>query len=843
MKEQIAEFTTGLLRRTAFLRSGIGLTMVAAASVGLRLLWIHLHLPAHRQEITAALGPARMFYGDLQMNRDGSKFIYKATSDIGYGLFIHDSITGLTKEICDEPGRGSDYSYSDINAWPWAPDDSVYVYTFHDKLVIQPSDDTTAPAELIVGTDMVTALAWLNPGLFAFISAKTNLCYAQKQPDGRWEQHTSLHEDEMTSLTAAGTDKVAWLEDGLICRIDPIRGLAGTSNLPSAAPDADANTNAIPPTDGLKLWLDASTLHWRDQSSVPILCDLSPSKNDAIQAGRPPVFNGPESSRALNGKGTIHFTSGDSLAEATGLRTRANLGINNNKPRTVFMVMHHDTGKVMQISTGEPGRRFSFFGLEEADRFFYLPRVRNNWANRIIVRSPDWNLAEVICDGTNENAYVNGLLMGTKDYLLATVDKAVEIGCQTGGTNGTNIAGSDGDFAELLIYNRALDANERRNVENYLKTKWLGNKLLASKGPLIWYNPAIPGLASFSYSRETGRFLFRQTVKGKDSLWRFDPQTDDLSQIVEADAINSAQWVGKDGWACTKLDHGTNAIMLADVLNGQGAPLFAYGEVNKFQAAGDGSKLLIFGTFSNEPVVGIWEYDMAAGRLRSLVSALDHPSVYAQTIIPVRSTFKLANGRNVECLIFPPANLNPHKKYPLLIGDTFIDSKDNGRLGTLWTTDIALANSGAYVAIVNRKYWRIGIENWGDNVLGVYKSMAQNPRIDTSQVFLFCVSPETDYMSDFETNSTGLWKGIILLNPIDLPDFSNSPRFHQRPKILISAGSEDNEEALLKIYQEESLKNGVMVEYIIHPGEGHYIVGNAGHLERDKAMMHFIFEE
>jgi hypothetical protein len=241
--------------------------------------------------------------------------------------------------------------------------------------------------------------------------------------------------------------------------------------------------------------------------------------------------------------------------------------------------------------------------------------------------------------------------------------------------------------------------------------------------------------------------------------------------------------------------------------------------------------------------MGIWQYDVASEELRSVVSAFDLPSVYAKTIVPVRSTITLSNGRNVDCIIFPPANPNPHKKYPLLIGDTVIESRDNGRLGTMWMADLAQANCGAYVAIVNRKYWFIGVENWGNNVLGVYKTMAQNPRIDTSQVFLFSVSAETAYMSEFVTNSPGLWKGIILLNPSGLPDFSNSPRFSRRPKILISAGSEENEEDRFKKYQEESLQSGVMVEYVIHPGEGHYIVGNAGHLERAKAMMHFIFEE
>jgi len=35
----------------------------------------------------------------------------------------------------------------------------------------------------------------------------------------------------------------------------------------------------------------------------------------------------------------------------------------------------------------------------------------------------------------------------------------------------------------------------------------------------------------------------------------------------------------------------------------------------------------------------------------------------------------------------------------------------------------------------------------------------------------------------------------------------------------------------------------VMVDYIIHAGEGHHVVGNAAQLERTRAIMHFMFEE
>jgi predicted esterase len=127
--------------------------------------------------------------------------------------------------------------------------------------------------------------------------------------------------------------------------------------------------------------------------------------------------------------------------------------------------------------------------------------------------------------------------------------------------------------------------------------------------------------------------------------------------------------------------------------------------------------------------------------------------------------------------------------------------------------------------------------------MGVYHALAHDPGIDTRRVYLFGASAETRYLSECVTQSPGLWKGIILLNPTQLPDFSKSPPFQSRPKILISAGGEEHEADRLKKYQADALNWGVLVDYVIHPGEPHHLVGNAGELERTKAMMHFVFEE
>jgi hypothetical protein len=87
------------------------------------------------------------------------------------------------------------------------------------------------------------------------------------------------------------------------------------------------------------------------------------------------------------------------------------------------------------------------------------------------------------------------------------------------------------------------------------------------------------------------------------------------------------------------------------------------------------------------------------------------------------------------------------------------------------------------------------------------------------------------------------WRGLILLNPGALPDFSESPRFQSRPKILLDAGGEEHQEARFKQYQEKSLAHGALVEFYTHPGETHRMVGITGKLARARALERFVFEE
>jgi len=144
---------------------------------------------------------------------------------------------------------------------------------------------------------------------------------------------------------------------------------------------------------------------------------------------------------------------------------------------------------------------------------------------------------------------------------------------------------------------------------------------------------------------------------------------------------------------------------------------------------------------------------------------------------------------------------------------------------------------------VERKSWFWAIEDWETNVLNLYEKIKLDPAVDSGRVYLYATSAETKYMSDLVEKTPGLWRGLVLLNPGQLPDFSKSPRLQARPKILLSAGGDENEEDRFKQYQANALAWGVRVEYIIAADEPHRMIGKAAKLERAEAVEHFIFEE
>jgi hypothetical protein len=870
-KNGVQKQSQKLVSRLPAFSSGVGIVIAVIVLVGGRLLWVHASRPAHRQAIADALGSDRLFYGDAQLNHDGSMLTYVSTSDKGFGLFLYDLATNQKREICEQNHLGHLGETYTVHAWPWSPDDRYFIYSTAYTLNVCPVDPAKAFQSVRVDVPGAASLdlenfyessptcfnsvVWVNPGEFAFQTGDL-IGYARRQPDGHWTTHWLPYKNlpnpgPASCLTAASDDSIAWLMNGSICRVHLTEDMTGSNDpftITPATAKLEANIKSVtfvappaaqPPTDRLFFWCDAATLEQSNQSPVLQLADLSPGKNNLVPDGKSPTYNAPDSPRALNGRGTVHFSLNGSVTNASGLKTSANLGMTGPAPRTVFAVIHRDAGSQMLLGMGDDSSAGTYFGLCDQNDGLYLPSIGKK-GNLTAPSDGSWMITEVVYDGTNQTGYVNGRFRGRTAFSLKTAGSELELGLRTG----TNTVGSDGDFAELLVYDQALSPAARQQVENYLNLKWFGNSLLLPGNPAVWCDPAISGIASFSYSKPNAQLLIKQVEdNGRNALWRFDPRAsepDKATKIVEAGSITGEQWAGSKACAYTSADPSHHGVAVADAFGTGMTRWFEPQSLNWFKVTEAGDKLFFGGTISNEPSAEIGQYDLGSGQFQTAVPYADYPSVYAKNIQPYQVSLTLPSGRTVLCTVFPPAHFDPHKKYPLLLGDTQFFVTVNGPAGRLWIP--AISTCGAYVIFIERYSWW-QLDHWESDILEVYHVMANDPAIDPQRVFVFGSSAETEYLSKLLTDSPGLWKGAVFLNPGGLPDFSKSPPLQSRPEILISAGGDEQEDDRFKRFQAKALKSGVMVDYIIHPGEGHHLVGNAAQLERTRAIMHFMFEE
>ena len=153
-------------------------------------------------------------------------------------------------------------------------------------------------------------------------------------------------------------------------------------------------------------------------------------------------------------------------------------------------------------------------------------------------------------DGTSQSSYVDGYYLGTKASSLKTTDRSVEIGWRAGSRSFKDSAASDGDFAELLIYDRVLSYAEQRQVEDYLSAKWFGDRPLSPGNPLVWIDPKTNCLTSFSYSKETGRLLFTRSDNGRDALLHLDTDLGadgEFGQVMQGRFLQNVQWTRQSG--------------------------------------------------------------------------------------------------------------------------------------------------------------------------------------------------------------------------------------------------------------------------------------------------------
>ena len=226
---------------------------------------------------------------------------------------------------------------------------------------------------------------------------------------------------------------------------------------------------------GAILQLDASILGLAQGESITAVTDLSASGNDAAAGVSAPTYNAPGSGAALNGKGTIHFAEGQSLA------TISNLGITGSSDRTMLAVMRRNgdnSSGTMAIQMGDAAAGGQAFGLSSQSNGAWMPNVGGYGAVVAPAQAAgQYGLFDIMHQHANDTGvgtnwgYLNGALVGTTASLpdVNTSDQPLQIGTGFAVNSGIN-----GDFAEVLVYNAKLNDSQRKQAEAYLNYKWLG---------------------------------------------------------------------------------------------------------------------------------------------------------------------------------------------------------------------------------------------------------------------------------------------------------------------------------------------------------------------------------
>ncbi|HTB81291.1 MAG TPA: choice-of-anchor tandem repeat GloVer-containing protein [Opitutaceae bacterium] len=237
---------------------------------------------------------------------------------------------------------------------------------------------------------------------------------------------------------------------------------AGTSAYSSSVPVTTLNTAALP-TSGLRLWLRSTTgITFDSNGNVTAWADQSVSGNNATEGdgGQPQLV-----ASQINGFPALHFTedNGDILYLPTGLMASASAG------EAFAVVRRSSTGNICGLWSigGSNGSRYPEGGGDIFDDF-----ATNGWYDTGSAPADltDFQIYNVGGDNTTWFQNFDGYphYSQTGNTVAFCDDPTIGSGSNVPG-HGPNF---DGDFVEIIIYNRVLTPTERSNVNAYLLKKY-----------------------------------------------------------------------------------------------------------------------------------------------------------------------------------------------------------------------------------------------------------------------------------------------------------------------------------------------------------------------------------
>jgi VCBS repeat-containing protein len=280
-------------------------------------------------------------------------------------------------------------------------------------------------------------------------------------------------------LTAAANGPVALAANGSFT-YTPNAGFTGTDNFVYQVTGGDSATVTITvgsplPEAGLVAQFETgASVTLALGSTVTGWIDSSGKGNHLTAAGNPTLVAGatPTGAAAIAFDGT-----GDLLQRVNA--TAALQGLpKGGADRTIFLVVDYiDPEGVSAGFVYGDGAKNETFGLM-ADKNGNLgiqgyggandfSSGQNGVAGGFLVQS-------VVLDDNVTSHYLNGTLIDSDPHVFKTDLRKLTIGGEIGGAGEARL-----EVAAALVYDRALDATERSQVENYLQSKYIDGDLFA----------------------------------------------------------------------------------------------------------------------------------------------------------------------------------------------------------------------------------------------------------------------------------------------------------------------------------------------------------------------------
>ncbi|MCX6872543.1 MAG: DUF642 domain-containing protein [Verrucomicrobia bacterium] len=234
---------------------------------------------------------------------------------------------------------------------------------------------------------------------------------------------------------------------------------------------------ALPVTAGVTVWLDASQLtDLTDGDLVSTWADTSGWDNNATKSGGSPTYK----TGVLNGKPVIRFVKANGDAFKT-----ADLSSQFPSAATVFIVTTINTGtaaySLVCSSAGNPADEwFRYSG----DGRSYPATFRSSRINSYCAMPDSGSHIFAISSSSGSwQMWIDGTGQGVAGGAYSAGGAQVVGSGSNGGT-------LDGDIAEIIEFNRALDPTEMADMNAYLTTKYFGG----ASNYTIWAAAQMPPL-------------------------------------------------------------------------------------------------------------------------------------------------------------------------------------------------------------------------------------------------------------------------------------------------------------------------------------------------------------